>query len=544
MDAKGLEGYLVSDWMTITGDAPKASIALSARQVIAGQPVTVSWEISGGKEPYKILPGSGISAGDITFPFPEGVNTTTIRPTSGNFGYVTLSLEDAVGARFYETASFSILYDSDLSVSASLDKSIVKPGDSLTASWVITGGKPPYVVEGEWGNSGLPSPMTGTSVTKTVNLHYNNYFRIHVTDATGYKVSVVTGPAAFVDQSRVTITFTPANPKPGDTVVASVNVPGTDTAGAYYSYSWDLDGVRQRGVYGISSASDRLNVTQNGVLVLNVQVTPKAGGPMQGYAAVEVVSASPPIDVELLLDKTTVAVNTPLTASWTITGGDTPTAKPVWLLSNDAYSFTEFSGEAAGNTSSFTPRAGVRGKLRLVVTDQQHQVKTVESPVFVITGAAQTPPLEVHIDFDKASVFAGQTITANWTITGGVPPYTVEEVMWEVTEGWDYVTITDTEMGGSASLQVPKGTSGMLHVTVRDYMDIVHATSNVFRVVVSNLRGDNNGDGRLGIEDVRALANHLINGATLLVPANADADGVAGITMGDLVWLVKELIGG
>lgn len=533
---------LLSDYITITGTPLEAKLTLSQSNVMAGQEITASWEFQGGTKPYKILEGSCIEDGAVIKVIKDGTSSISFTPTSGNIGFVTIIATDASGIERRFIAEFGIMYDSDLGVTVSLDKTIVQPGDSLTATWEITGGKAPYTVKGNWGYEPLEA-VSGTSASTTVVNNRWYFYNLEVTDATGYTVNARTNPdPVFIDQSRINIAFSPDQPKFGDTITATVSIPGVDVTDAVYNYTWALDGIEQHRVTRSPAASDSYQPDKSGTLSLRVYVSLKSNG-FEGQNAVVVLSPAEPLVVNGDYDKTTVAINTPITANWTIAGGAAPyTVEPIWFVSRDNEYYDWVGGLPGDNSSSLTPKDGLRGYLELRVKDTQGQEKRITFPPFRIIGAEQITPMQVDIKLDKSSVASGDIITANWTITGGAPPYVVEEAYWEVSDGWEYVIITEDEREGTASLRVPQGTRGLFHLTIRDYLGGWYYRSNVFRVLAP-FPGDANLDGRLDIQDVASIANYLVGGARPASPANADADGQNGITLADLIWLINKLTG-
>lgn len=542
-----------SDPVTLLlSDVPDLSLTLTADKLTSrvGDTVRLTTAPSGGVSPYRFegeaYADYGEASGGYTIPIKQtGENLLVFIPPHAFTWRVNVQVWDSEGRKASDSMDLEVLPTSaqqGIQCEITMDKGCAQAGDTVKATWEITGGKAPYTVKGNWGYEPLEA-VSGTSASTTVVNNRWYFYNLEVTDATGYTVNARTNPdPVFIDQSRINIAFSPDQPKFGDTITATVSIPGVDVTDAVYNYTWALDGIEQHRVTRSPAASDSYQPDKSGTLSLRVYVSLKSNG-FEGQNAVVVLSPAEPLVVNGDYDKTTVAINTPITANWTIAGGAAPyTVEPIWFVSRDNEYYDWVGGLPGDNSSSLTPKDGLRGYLELRVKDTQGQEKRITFPSFRIIGAEQITPMQVDIKLDKSSVASGDIITANWTITGGAPPYVVEEAYWEVSDGWEYVIITEDEREGTASLRVPQGTRGLFHLTIRDYLGGWYYRSNVFRVLAP-FPGDANLDGRLDIQDVASIANYLVGGARPASPANADADGQNGITLADLIWLINKLTG-
>ena len=176
------------------------------------------------------------------------------------------------------------------------------------------------------------------------------------------------------------------------------------------------------------------------------------------------------LNATITLDKSTVAVGETITGNWTVTGGTAPYSYEYkWI----PWGLGGWGGDYVVDTvttSSFTPRVGSAGFLNVVVTDATGYKKGFESTKFTITGAPVQELTKCTITLDRTSVDVGDTITANWTATGGIPPYSYY-YSWVVIEPNGDITSTSgdtTQTTASFTPQAGVGVKGYLYLEVRD----------------------------------------------------------------------------
>ena len=156
--------------------------------------------------------------------------------------------------------------------------------------------------------------------------------------------------------------------------------------------------------------------------------------------------------------------------------------------------------------------------------------------------AAET--LEIIITFDKASVAIGEPIKASWVITGGEMPYRSVSCSWTVFTGDTGYGTQGVEAGNTSSYTPVYGDSVSIDVFVTDAAGRMKGVgSELISIQPSANFGDANDSGEVELMDLVAIIDHLVFGKPVVSPANADANGRDGIDLMDLVWIIDFLIG-
>ncbi|MGI6726451.1 MAG: hypothetical protein ACOX62_09760 [Christensenellales bacterium] len=87
----------------------------------------------------------------------------------------------------------------------------------------------------------------------------------------------------------------------------------------------------------------------------------------------------------------------------------------------------------------------------------------------------QAAPFTGAVTFDKDTVKTGEPVTATWSLSGGVPPYSVSAYSWYVREEGSGTKILEKSGGaaavGSLSFTPTKGEALMLELDLRDSAD-------------------------------------------------------------------------
>lgn len=115
-------------------------------------------------------------------------------------------------------------------------------------------------------------------------------------------------------------------------------------------------------------------------------------GPTRGFVSYRytITGDTAPLDGTINLDKTSVAQNSPIKATWSVTGSRSPKILLAeWLLLNvDGSEYSrrvDTAITALTGTVNFSPPGGATGQLRLTITDATGLTKQVLSPTFNIT---------------------------------------------------------------------------------------------------------------------------------------------------------------
>ena len=188
-------------------------LTLDKKEVSIGEPITVSWVISGGDAPpytyYEWNSGWVVyEANQTEHQFIYGTvdgNTNSWVPAYGSRAYFYLSLLDANGkppknpednsSISFKTEEIQILNAEQtypLEIKFTLDRTKVDVGKTITSNWNITGGKAPYKISTQWSiyeqEGEIFHKSSETEVTSSTFVPMygkSGRFLIEVTDADG-----------------------------------------------------------------------------------------------------------------------------------------------------------------------------------------------------------------------------------------------------------------------------------------------------------------------------------------------------------------------
>ena len=139
----------------------------------------------------------------------------------------------------------------------------------------------------------------------------------------------------------------------------------------------------------------------------------------------ESAGAVEPLTVSVSLDKTSVAVGEPVTATWSASGGRAPYKYSYswYVISADSYLSRTSMSNVLDTSSSFTPDIGEKCYCRVYAYDADGRSASIASDQIPVTGSAPVSPLAVTASLDKAAVAMGEPVTATWSASGGRAPY-------------------------------------------------------------------------------------------------------------------------
>ncbi|MHC1786576.1 MAG: transglutaminase domain-containing protein [Christensenellales bacterium] len=176
------------------------------------------------------------------------------------------------------------------------------------------------------------------------------------------------------------------------------------------------------------------------------------------------------LTLEVLLDRpeVDVAKGEVITGTWEASGGLGPyTYVYYWKVYGEFQN--SLDGRVSDTQSSFQPLFGDVGALYVNAQDSQGLFTKKEVP-FTIKGVPG--PLACEIQFDKANVMPGETVTATWTISGGKAPYEVTCEWVTADADYEYTTHPEDETDGSAAFAPDRLGSLRFRVKVRDQFSI------------------------------------------------------------------------
>ena len=176
--------------------------------------------------------------------------------------------------------------------------------------------------------------------------------------------------------------------------------------------------------------------------------------------------------VTIVFDKDSVNIGETITAQYEITGnGNYEEVNLSWFCR-----VSDGSGQSSGNDSvtdlkgktSFAPKFGKAVFLHVLVTDSNGQWFDFSSEEIPVVGDSTVPPT-ITVSFDKDSVNIGETITAQYEITGN-GSYEEVNLSWfcRVSDGSGQSSRNDfiTDLKGKTSFAPKFGKAVFLHVLV------------------------------------------------------------------------------
>ena len=480
-----------------------ASVSLSGSAVAPGNTITAAWQVDGGQPDYILYADWYVTdaAGQMTT-YPVGADelasgSATLLVPEGAYGHFKLSVYDQVGAfSIIDTPSFTIASKIlPLEALVTLDKTQVNYREDISATWAITGGTQPYIVSAYWeitdahgvrhqfstSYDGAWSSGTDTALFNVPG-GVSGYLSLFVTDAlgneTGEVMSVpftITGAPAPV---AVNLSVSQTAADPGDVIRGSWSVSG-GTAPYTVSYTWrvfDLHGTEvlyQNDISSLAEGYADLTVPEGARAQFVVFVSDTDSMTASADSGDILINTPGSLFASVSLDSYTVAYNTPVTATISVTGGQPPyTVNAFWRVTDFYGVQSEYNvsqDEFDTGVVTFQAPAGVEGRFIAYIWDQSTGNFLLESSPFTITGAPV--PLAAAITMDKTEVNYKDSITFSWTITGGTPPYsTSTHIQYEVEAGnyHNYDHQDGTGAQGSFTGQVRAGLRGELYLWVTD----------------------------------------------------------------------------
>lgn len=362
------------------------SLTATPSRVFAGQPVTISWSVTGTQSLW-LSANNGGDPGSM-----NGQTSTVVHPTATtNYVLTAFSPETGNVTRAVEVAVDPLPPAPAITLFAAAPAQVTT-GQSTTLNWWVQGADS-ISISADVGAS--PGVVTGTSVA------------VSPTGTTNYTLTA-TNAGGSVTQSIQVVVNTPA-PLP---VIDSFTATPDSISGGTSTLSWSVAGADSLRILANVGANPG-NVTGTSVAVAPTTTTiytltaTNASGSVTREATVTVTAPVNTVSIDsLTATPNPAAAGEAVTLNWSVTG-----TQSLWLSANNGGD----PGSMNGQTSTVVhPTVTTVYTLTAFSPETGNVVKSVE----VLVGAAPAPAPIINSFFaSPATVAAGASTTLNWSVS-------------------------------------------------------------------------------------------------------------------------------
>ena len=496
-----------SDDFTITGSPEPITIQLEVTPTTLNyrDTFTYTWAVTGGVPGYSIeavlvtVDSQGMHSARFLGTLSEAAGSAQAQAGLGVRTYVQLSVTDAEGNTDWQDSGDITILGAPDPIQADITLSTMEAvyQQDITASWSITGGTPPYSIKYEWISwpeegwgtqfaQGTSAQAAGSDIQQ-VPSGARGSFELTVTDAHGMvsnhsEFFTITGsPPPYsptVSLSATTVAYR-------DTITATWDITGGEdsfTGHAYWEVT-DANGLTQAvewiNLRGNRTGESTITVPAGEQGNFTVVVNGRYGGWYETSQSFTITGSPQPLEAAITLDKTSVPFGGDITASWAITGGVQPyeIVRTNWTIFYDWEYENQFGVEypiAGSGSDSLTVPGGTSGQFEVFVNDAEGNRAQFYSEVFTITGSP--PPILSEYSLNAHVITAGDTLTVDWQIEGGTPPYSLD-LEWNIYEADEqgdvvkrafYQDAYSNKATGSSSRQINFGSYVEVNAKITD----------------------------------------------------------------------------
>ncbi|NLY25137.1 MAG: hypothetical protein GX042_09065, partial [Bacteroidales bacterium] len=376
--------------------------------------------------------------------------------------------------------------ETNFEVIVEINKLTVAVGESITASWTITGGTSPYRVH--YAGLTLYEENDIVSNFKTDIIGNTTIFTPHFGNRGVFLVGVLDDNDNYTYmEHEFKIIGSP------EMMHVRVTMPESVQAGSPITATWTIEGGE--GTYSVDNAvwliyeseelishSDQTSrfdpmaiegqinhIPQSGTNgKLSLTISYNLGRTQYIEKDFTIIGSPPPLTYEITLNKKSIAVGQPITATWTIEGGKAPyVVDCFWVVTESNDNTVTYREKGTNEQASFTPLIGVSGRFYICVTDANGAEMRQPSVEFTITGALLAP-LEAALTLSSNVVNAGEEVTVSVQASGGQKPYRYRYTWYFSEKNWsEKIKIEETTVSQSSSRQL-FGLEGSVRVEVTD----------------------------------------------------------------------------
>lgn len=564
-------------------------IKLDKQSVHHGETITATFDISGGVEPYDVSYAFiGKERGEeyaLAWFDPVEGDSVSYTPTFGDAGVLMVSVSDSDGHYLNAEKTFVItgdLPEVPFKIITSLDKTTAAAnlGETLTASFEITGGRPPYRTYVSWAEFDEEHNISGGENAEFDTVSGSHTYRpwvgvngscwVQVTDADGRYLSEFLGfYITGADQiSPFSITLTTdrdgVDLVKGESIIGTYEINGGTPPFEVECHGYVMDtGDRYQNLPDLPVATEEKQVVVKPLFgtegSFTIYVKDKEG--RKAAATTHFTISRDPATEKYVMDaslnKTSVnaSVSEEILVNWAIQGGSAPyRIETVWTISESYYLYIGEKvksgvqeGDSASGSDGLSVRKGKKGGVRVTATDSLGRIADKALEFTILGEPDQTEPLAAQIGFSPAEAEGNQLITAAVEITGGRGPYTCQFNWYAKDSDGELEDFFTQEPSAEqvSEAKVPNlDGQGLLVLKVQDADQRKADFQAEFSIKARKaVLGDATDDGKVDEEDLKALVDHLVEEAVLASMEGANADGEGQVDVDDLLAIINMLVG-
>lgn len=467
-----------------------------------------------------------------------------------------------------------------------LDKSSVNTGESVTATYTVTGGPEDMEIDINW-NVTFDEPREDGAIAQGVKSEDNvartgtstlvvpfgptlecEVFLWHDKLPNGYYYESKSIPVYGDPLYSINLILDKESVMAGEYVTATyecVGYPDGDVSVNWYFY--DENGERISSIYaegdGGLSGTSTVYVPFGRELVCNAYIYPDSLPSAEAYKSIPITGYPlyDPIEITASVNKTTVQSGSPLTLTYSVTGGKAPLDVSLYASTNTSdysgyWSIASRWDLPASGKEILVPYLGDEVNISLDVTDADGNSATWyawdEYGEITITGAPEAQETRLTVTADKTEVIIGQPITVTYNFsTGNVPLGEGCYYYWSVSDqdGDGYAELLEegdlTEKSGTITY-VPEDYAGetlYFGMYIRNVYGQEHYNWDISAEIIndpSRIPGDADDNGSVNIYDALTILRYASGESVTINLSNAEVNGDDQVDVLDALLIMKK----
>lgn len=462
-----------------------------------------------------------------------------------------------------------------------LDKSSVNTGEAVTATYTVTGGPEDMEIDINWNvvydepredgalSTGIKwEDNVARNGTSTLVVPFGPTLEIavclwHDKLPNGYYYESKSIPVYGDPMYAINLSLDKTTVMTGEYVTATyecVGYPDGDVSINWYFYDENEDMISS--VYadddGGLSGTSTVYVPFGRKLVCNAYLYHDTLPNAEAYKSIPITGYPlyDPLEITASLDKTTVQSGSPLTLTYSVTGGKAPL--DIWMRAETITAdYSEFYRIAnrfdlpASGREVIVPYLGEHVSIVMDVTDADGNSVSWYG-TNTITGAPEAQETRLTVTADKTEVIVGEPITVTYNFsTGNVPLGEGSYYYWSVSDqdGDGYAELLEegnlTEKSGTLTY-IPQDYAGetlYLIMYIRNVYGQEHYNWDIEAAIVndpSRLPGDADDNGSVDIYDALTILKHLSGEAVDINLTNAEVNRDNQVNVQDAMLIMEK----